>query len=402
MSKKRAYTPGQRYHVDRNGKTSRCTASVRGCPYTTHFDTREEADSPRQRLATNIAQNEVVKFEDNIGNNLGLKNNTNTLRSASERAKIYYLQTGNKPKSPIGNFTVHLPGDQKIELNRETYDRKGNTDGEIGTRYSIRYFPDKYSYEQSIIELNSKIDYDRLIKQLDEYYADAAEKNINTEHENDDLLSYYDNTLQTISEIEVMGRGAEKTYEKLGIDIFSKANPATLDLTTDYDNSTLQSYDVAQSLRAHAAMDKKVRDVTIEITGEIDGHKGARWQVYRSNDGDWYVGSKSSVVVVAEKAKSAAEAAELVGMILEGHNVDATKNNNVSTYISQFISEVEPSIQAYQQTVTAKMNEKNDYLRAKYPEKFNNTGNRTLSNNSYNNEKTTKGSFSSKIGKLFS
>lgn len=351
MGRLRRYTPGVKYHVAPGGEPRRCTATKRDCPFGSHFDSFEDAQERHTRVAATVRREDMIFFSTGINGPSGEEQPA--LRKASEGARQRFLETGRRPQAPLGVITTHLPGGQKITLERETYDLPGEEG--VGARYKLRYFHSPDSYEQAVVNLNKPLEYSLLCKKLDEYYAEAADhaatKGLDPTF---DYVTTYDQTMQAVTDVEVLSRGAGPLYKKLGLDVFSHDTPGTLTLRADYDASALQSYDVADALKAHSIMDEEEKEVVISINGSIPGGPpSAQWNLNRQADGKWYIGSLSDKFTSTKELQDAQDGAATLAFIFQKNGVDHPQASaKQEAFVQQMILEVEPKVKTYGETIT--------------------------------------------------
>lgn len=359
MGKRIAHTPGVKWHRGADGIARRCSASVRSCPYGEHFETETDAASNRQRQANGLAITERVRFDTQLGQVPDSSKGEEgiSLRQSAEKAMETFARTGHRPQSPLGKADIWLPGGQRVSLLRETYDRPNSLDS-IGVRYIVRYFPTADSYEENSIELNNRVEYEILVKQIDEYFAEASDQAAMRGEDSSQLVPFYKQTIQTIAEVETMSRGADSAYRKFGIDLFNHSRPGELTIDIDYDNSTVHSYDISDALKGHAMSDKFLNDIALHVKGEIPGTDGAKWSLDRLPEGDWLVGANSSVGVVSQNVSTPEEARKVLNTIFKGHKAPQEYYQSQLNYAQQVMQEVEPAINSYRATVEGKIEER--------------------------------------------
>lgn len=363
MGKRNTYMAGTKWHRGPDGIPRPCTASVRSCKYQDHFETETDARSVRQRQATGIDFTEKVRFSTSLGeapsetplrNSMDAERKEISLRESAEKAKALYAQTGHRPQSPLGRIEMNLPTGEKIVLSRETYNRN-NPSTPIGVRYLLRYHPNPDTYEEATIELNNKVEYEMLVKQIDEYYADASDQAALRGEDPSKLIPYYQRTIQAIAEVETMSRGADSAYRDFGIDLFSHESPGVIAMNLDYDNSTVHSYDISDSLKGHAIKDKFPNEVALHIKGQIPMVPRGKWTLDRLPEGDWILGASSQRGIVSQKVSTPEEARKLLGGILKAHRCREDSYQEQLHYVQQVMQEVEPAVNSYRMTMEAKV-----------------------------------------------
>lgn len=349
------YTPGERWHRTPGGKVLRCAATVRTCPYAVHFDTQEEAFNPRQTVAkTAVARpSSLVHFVGTIGGPQEVPEGVaarKNLRESANEARMKYVRDGIRPEAPLGHLAVHLPGGKKLTLRRETFDYQEAGVPQVGARYYVRYFPDSRSYFDATVPLNSRRDFQALDYRLQDFIITHE----GTPEEAALTQERYSNLMQTISEIEIMARGSEAALKEVGVDLFDRKTPNTLNITSSYSHGVVQSYDITDALKVHALEDREVQAVTLDFTeplGEGQGH----WILRRTEEGEWYVGANTPRAVVAQRVEDPRAAEDLLRNVFTFYKVPEGEQEEQLTFVKSIMNEVEPAVQAYESAVAARL-----------------------------------------------
>lgn len=353
MARKRKYDPNTRWHKTPDGDVRKCYAVTRPCPYLLHFDSQEEANDPRQRAALYADQEkEVIYFKSVIDDNP----NENNLRKTSEEARSKFFKNGLRPCAPLGEIEIPLPNNQKIMLKRETFDIKQTTsDLRIGARYVLRYFENDDTYTQHNLPLNTFDNFKFLDDAVNKSITNSVSLGDGEEEVEAKLVDRYEKVMQTVSELEVMARGADKAYHDLKIDLFDASKPGELKIDSGYSNSVIQPYDIVDSLKVHSAIDTTPKEVIIHFSDTIRKGDGSKWSIDRQGDGSWYVGADSTVAVVSEKHETAETATTALRTILEAYEEPEYSIQEKTRFLEQLMNEVEPAIKSYEQTVSHRM-----------------------------------------------
>lgn len=346
----------QLWHRSKDGILRKCDANVKPCPFSVHFDSLEDGRSRRQRVTSVVPPREnIVPFATVIGGGPHADPNEmpRTLRTSSENARKMFIQYGQRPCSPLGTITVNLPTGRHIVLTRETYDLPAHSKVRVGVRYYVRLFRGDHMEKFNHIEINNPGQMKHFETMLQSYFTLSKDYRIDKrELLGDDFSEQYEQTMQVVSEVEGMARGARQAHELLEIDLFSKNTPGVLTLDTTYSGSVLQPYDVSDSLGVHAASDDVVNKVEVSIKENIPG---GSWTLSRLPEGDWYIGSSSNEGTGSQKVNSSQEGAELLERILVRHNIPESERASQRAFVEHLIQETENSINNYTLTTQQRL-----------------------------------------------
>lgn len=386
---------GTKWHQTPSGPRV-CTASKKACPYSSHFETEEDANDPRDRgvmggekEAYNLPFNVVLSLEeegdlkDGDGEIISAPDHAVNLREMSDRARDTYIRTGKRPSLTTGTMTVDLDNDRRIVIKREIFGRAQKP----AARYHVTYWNSPQEYEIDSVNLSdspSPESYEKLQSMIQSYMETANNENELNIHDkavslNKDeaweeeerarysarLKKAYEKTIQTLDQVEILSRGPQKVQDYYSIDLFSKEKPGTLNLSADCGQSVFQPEDVVESLKLHAMHDEEAKNISIHVSEQLPGNEGS-WALARIPEGTWYfsyaVNKENFTHEVAPA--DAQEAGSVVSEILREKGMPKEMITSRTNFVTNMVAEVEPAIANYYRTINARQ----DYSAPKQPQ----------------------------------
>lgn len=384
MSKYRKVA-GSKWHQTPAGPRA-CTASKKACPYSSHFETQEDAFDPRERgvlggakEAYNLPFNVVLSLEeeadlkDGDGDIIAAPDHSVNLREMSDRARDTYIRTGIRPSLTTGTMTIDLENERRIVIKREIYGQANRP----AARYHVTYWssPNEYDIDSVNLTENESFDsYERLQSMIQGYMETANQQTERTLHDravsqNKDaqweeeeraryssrLKKAYEKTIQTLDQVEILSRGPQKVNDYYAIDLFSKETPGALNLSADCGQSVFQPEDVVESLKLHAMQDDEAKKISIHVSEELPNNEGS-WALARIPEGTWYfsyaVGKENFTHEVSPT--DAHEAGAVVEDILAEKHMTPEMITSRKNFVTSMVTEVEPAIANYYHTVSAR------------------------------------------------
>ena len=379
-------TAGAKWHHTPAG-VKRCTASKKACPYSTHYETEEAAldtnprgVNARSQDAYNRPFNVVIK----VDNDAAMENGNNeevvvaakaavNLREMSDYARDVQIKTGARPHLTTGVMTVDLKRGKRLVVEREIFGRESAP----SARYTLTYWHNQNQYETYSVNLDEreeKANYEQLQAVIQRYmgYASQAEAQSirddavregkdsryeakETERYQTNVKRAYENTIQTLDQVEILSRGSQKVNDYYSIDLFSKENPGTLTLSADCSQSVFQPADVVESLKLHAMQDTEEKAVAIHVSEELPGNEGS-WAIARIPEGNWYfsyvMGKENFTHEISPS--DADEAGDVVAEILTEKHMKPALAASRGNFVKNLVAEVEPAIGSYKKTMEAR------------------------------------------------
>lgn len=376
-----------------------CHAIKKACPYSTHYETEEDAFDTRRRSVNanneysynlpfnvKIAIAQDVEVSNGGEDVIDASDKAVSLREMSDYAKDIYVRTGQKPHLTTGVMTLDLADSRRLVIKREVF---GVAD-RPSARYHLTYWSNENQYEIHTVTLDekqAKDSYESLQSIIQQYMEEANQEAQQKIHDEavrkswdatqeeaakqqyaKNLKNAYEKTIQTLDQIEILSRGGEKVSDFYSIDLFSKENPGTLTLSADVGQSVFQPQDVVESLRIHATRDSKAQNISIHVSEELPNNEGS-WALSRIPEGNWYfsyaVGKENFTHEISHA--DAQNASEVVAEVLQEKHMSREMVASRAAFVKAMVSEVEPAVQNYMQTVATR--DSKSPTRPKAPEK---------------------------------
>lgn len=350
-----------RYHRSSDGDVRPCNAKIKACPFGQHWDTREEAEATRRAERFHFEASDSVPFAYTMRLNavrpLDERDYQDTnLRMMSERSRRLLIAEGHRARAPKGTLSIDLGYGKRLELTRDPVASIYGPSAFYGMKYysspeaepeteSVRMFDaTSYAALQNELEIMFSKPYETMPENGDPHgiYADNLDK-------------AYAKTLQAVTEMEVMTRGAAEAYRHLGADVFAHDDPKKLHLEANCNTSAFQAYDIVDSLKAHATTDTEAKAVTLHIYDETPKGEGS-WALSRMEDGTWWfsweMGKKNSSLKITET--NAADVKRSIEKVFAQGNTPLSMRESQPEFAAQVVAEVEPAIKNYEATVAAR------------------------------------------------
>lgn len=360
MATRRLYAPGENWHITDDGRILRCTATVKDCKYR-HFDSRDDANSGRTRLAATAEAQEIATFHTVLGDSTVVppprvrgNQSLHSLRSTAAYAQEVLATSGKRPTSALGDISVGLPSGQAIVLERETYDLKDGGTPQVGVRYYLKHVKEGGAYDQAFVDLNTPLDTVHLQRRLQGFFSRAGDMTA-SRAQAANILDLYQDTCRRITEVEILARGLGGAMDDLGLDLFSRETPGEHHLSTTYSDSTLQPYDIQEALRRHASKDPYIHGVSLHLSEEIPGTSGGTWTLDRLPEGGWYLGTSIPGDFSSEVLKSAKDVNGALTSLLGRHRVPPALAAEQALFAHQLAAELERGVSNYEHTMEARL-----------------------------------------------
>lgn len=337
---------GDKWHRSEDGVIRQCTATKKACPKQ-HFDSPTDAESPRKRFSERLSSADLILFETVIADgNVENDNTVSSLRAVSNRLAQQRLTDPNRLFTPHGSIQVELPQGHQILLRRESFD----LNDEVKARYYIRYVDGSGEYKESLADVNSRMEGELFHKRLSTYFTEAGSA-MQDRRDQLRVANLMDKTIQQISEVELLVRGAEKIHRQLGFGLFDKSIPGQHSLTMNYSNSTIRPRDLREAFQSLSTTDSSPREFNLQVSEVFE--EGGKWTLSRIPEGEWFVSGTVDGKMVMSEVYSPAEASTAVYNMVNNPN-DASSESRAkeqSQFVLELVSEVNSGIVAYEDSI---------------------------------------------------
>lgn len=364
----------KRWHISKSGDVVPCTAEKRECPRK-HFDTQYEVDNYLNVKPVYDIPDTTARFESAMQiRSKGIidvieDKDVLNMRKLRRKSEEVFAKTGERLKYPEGKIDIDFGGENRLLVKRLSF---YNRNGGISHKWNAIYFTDKNNYEEFEYELWNKNlgQYREFVNFINSAFVDARNKRVlkhqaeaSGKHFDESKLDGYDKnlnkafqqTIQSIAEVEIMAKGPEDAYTN-HFDLFnSKDTPGVLSLSLDLNKSPIQLRDIVESLKVHSGVDTEVKKIDLEFKEKLP-YKDHNWTLVRIPEGDWFMsfdlGNKTlTYPVIGPEIE--------IGVAIKQAYASAGANdyeaNNVANYIKDALRVIDPAIKAYETAVEARL-----------------------------------------------